>query len=85
MQALLDAEQRDRARDRGHFTQYGMRIDPRDAQESARANPGTGDRPRRFGAGGDPATYANRADLLAQPQTAVRDDSSDAPAHPSIP
>lgn len=50
----------DRAADDGHFNQYGMRTDPRKVTMSNPENPGTGDGPRRFGGGGDPATYENR-------------------------
>ncbi|SDM29008.1 hypothetical protein SAMN05428957_10429 [Oryzisolibacter propanilivorax] len=81
-QQLADAE-RDRARDHGHFNQYGMRADPR-RDPVDHANPGTGDHARRFGAGGDPASYANRAGD-EQPVPPLRSDASDAPAHPSAP
>lgn len=81
-QQLADAE-RDRARDQGHFNQYGMRADPR-RNPVDRANPGTGDHARRFGAGGDLTSYANRTEDEA-PVSPLRDESSDAPAHPSVP
>ena len=78
---LLAAEQRDRARDRGRFNQYGMRDDPRDPQESDRENPGNGDRARRFGSGGDPSSYANRVPDTKEPAVPDQDASSDSPAH----
>ncbi len=81
VQDLLASEQRDRARDKGSFNQYGMRDDPRDAEMPDRANPGTGDHARRFGAGGDMASYANRADPEGPGHPPEHDASSDAPAH----
>jgi len=78
VQDLLASEQRDRARDRGHYNQYGMRDDARKTEEPGRLNPGNGDHPRRFGSGGDLSTYANRA---GDSETPERDASSDAPAH----
>ena len=53
------ADQQARAEDRGHFNQYGMRNDARGDGGLDTANPGTGEGPRRYGAGGDPASYAN--------------------------
>ena len=80
---LLDSEQQDRARDQGHFTMYGMRVDTPASKEPEGENPGNGDHARRFGAGGDLSTYANRS-----PETdhAPRSNTgSDAPAHKSAP
>ncbi|RYF26412.1 MAG: hypothetical protein EOO33_07215 [Comamonadaceae bacterium] len=53
--------QQERLRDSGHFTQYGMRNDARDPQPVESENPGTGEGPRRYGAGGDRDSYANLA------------------------
>ncbi len=78
----LEADQRDRARDRGHFNQYGLRIDSR-PPEGDRANPGTGDHARRFGAGGDPASYSNRGGEQEPLPNLER--SSDAPASKAAP
>ncbi|PWW43685.1 hypothetical protein [Melaminivora alkalimesophila] len=78
----LDRAARDRPRDRGRFTQYGLRSDPR-PEPGDRTNPGTGDHPRRFGASGDPGSYANRPADAQGPQ--VHDQASDAPAHPGTP
>ncbi|WP_158702849.1 hypothetical protein [Melaminivora suipulveris] len=78
----LASAERDRERDRGHFNQYGLRSDPR-PQDVDRANPGTGDNARRFGASGDPATYVNRADEPQPPP--LRGPSSDAPANRGAP
>ena len=57
----LVAAQRERARDRGHFSQYGMRDDPRGGGAVEGENPGNGENARRFGAGGDVSSYGNRA------------------------
>lgn len=54
------AAETDREADEGHFNQYGMRSDPREVLTSHPENPGTGEGARRFGWGGDPATYENR-------------------------
>lgn len=82
LQQRLNQEQRDRARDLGHYNQYGLRSDPR-AENVDRANPGTGDHARRFGASGDPATYANRAEEPQSPP--LHDTASDAPADHGAP
>ncbi|WP_313073111.1 hypothetical protein [Melaminivora sp.] len=82
VQQELATAQRDRARDQGRFNMYGMRIDPR-TQEPDRANPGNGDHARRFGAGGDLSTYANRSH--EGERELLPDRGSDAPAHKSIP
>ena len=78
----LDRAAQDRPRDRGRFTQYGLRTDPR-PEPGDRSNPGTGDHARRFGASGDLASYANRPAEADAPQ--VHDQASDAPAHPGAP
>lgn len=80
LEQQLSTSERDRARDQGRFTQYGMRIDARPPGPD-HANPGTGDHARRFGAGGDPASYANRPGGQDVPS----DVGSDAPAHPGTP
>lgn len=56
-----EAAMQERSRDSGHFNLYGMRNDPRDPQLVEGENPGTGEGARRFGAGADPASYANVA------------------------
>lgn len=53
------ASGQDRANDRGHFNLYGMRDDARGPDAVDGENPGTGEGPRRFGGGGDEASYAN--------------------------
>lgn len=79
----LASDERDRARDQGHFTQYGMRIDSRPEPALEHGNPGTGDHARRFGASGDLATYANReGDDAAAP---LPGSSSDAPSNRGAP
>ncbi len=80
---LLDSEQRDRARDQGHFTMYGMRVDAREHKGPESENPGNGDNARRFASGGDLSTYANRSPEAEQ--APGRDTGSDAPAHKPIP
>ena len=79
----LAAAERARMRDRGHFNQYGLRIDSR-PDEADRANPGTGAHARRYGAGGDLSTYANRAHGV-QTQQLPDEASSDAPASRAAP
>lgn len=79
----LASDQQDRARDRGRFTMYGMRVDARDSHGPDTENPGNGDHARRFGAGGDLSSYANRAPQAAQ--APVRAKGSDAPAHTPVP
>lgn len=65
LQAQGDAD-KDRQADTGHYDQYGMRDDPRGVLTSRPENPATGEGPRRFGAGGDEATYDNRAEASAR-------------------
>ncbi len=54
----------------GHYSQYGMRDDPRGVLTSHPENPGTGEGPRRFGAGGDEASYDDRGPRSARTQDA---------------
>lgn len=63
MAEKLAQAQRERAKDRGRFNQYGMRDDPRGGDAVDGENPGNGENPRRFGAGGDVSSYANREAL----------------------
>ena len=62
----LAADQKQRARDRGHFNNYGMREDPTDEPIVDGENAADGGQARRFGAGGDESTYANRAGRLQE-------------------
>ncbi len=59
-------EDKDRQADTGHYSQYGMRDDPRGVLASHPENPATGEGARRFGAGGDEATYENRSKASAR-------------------
>ncbi|SFE57203.1 DUF3606 domain-containing protein [Paracidovorax wautersii] len=65
-QPAQSAADKDRQADTGHYNQYGMRDDPRGVLTSHPENPATGEGARRFGAGGDEATYENRSEAPAR-------------------
>ena len=67
MARKLASAERDRALDKGHFNQYGMRDDPRGKDTVDGENPGDGENARHFGADGDASSYGNRPGHSGQP------------------